>query len=153
MATPRRVTGGYPQTPSTVVPPRARRSEPAVSTSMATPQPKPAPLPVVPSATRPNNGSQPVIPLTLIDAPQQRFYAFASYVLLLGLRLLDWKRLAEDDEASWALFLKWVVIDLVFLFGLPELRIPWLELSQPVVMTAFVFHAIINWMLMFNIPV
>jgi nucleoporin POM152 len=94
-----------------------------------------------------------VIPLRILDAPTQRFYAVAIYFALLAWRLYDWVQLVEDNAESFWLFLKWIAIDCVFLFGLPELRIPWLELSQPFVVGAFFFHAIFDWMLMFNIPV
>lgn len=62
-------------------------------------------------------------------------------------------RLGEDLDSSWMLFLKWVFIDFVFLFGLPELRIPWLELSQTLVLSMFAGHALFTYMLMFNIGV
>lgn len=99
------------------------------------------------------SNTQPVIPLTLLDAPQQRLYAFAVYVLLWAWKLYDWLQVVEDGDASWWLFLKWILIDFVFLFGLPELRIPWLELSQLVVTAVFASHLVTNYMLMFNIPV
>ncbi|KAL6813922.1 hypothetical protein J3E69DRAFT_118282 [Trichoderma sp. SZMC 28015] len=98
------------------------------------------------------SNTQPVIPLTLLDAPQQRLYAFAVYVLLWAWKLYDWLQVVEDGDASWWLFLKWILIDFVFLFGLPELRIPWLELSQLVVTAVFASHLVTNYMLMFNIP-
>jgi hypothetical protein len=91
--------------------------------------------------------------LTLLDAPQQRLYAVGVYVLLWAWKLYDWLKVVEDGEVSWALFLKWVLIDFAFLFGLPELRIPWLELSQFAVLSAFSAHVILNYFLMFNIPV
>jgi nucleoporin POM152 len=68
-------------------------------------------------------------------------------------KFYDWLQVVEDGDYSWLLFLKWIFIDFVFLFGVPELRIPWLELSQPVVTTIFSLQLIFNYMLMFNIPV
>lgn len=60
----------------------------------------------------------------------------------------------EDDIASFSLFLKWIVIDVVFLFvALPTLRIPWLDLSQPVLLAIFGVHCFMDGILMFNIPV
>jgi nucleoporin POM152 len=152
-ATPRVRSGAFPQTPAT----RGRGAPP-------TPSPSPpnvarrAPLPVAAAPPRGgkngtnNGGSRPVIPLTIIDAPAQRFYAFAVYGILLAWRIYDWLQLAEDNAESFWLFLKWVFIDLVYLFGLPELRIPWLEITPPTVIALVMGHAIINWMLMFNIP-
>uniref|UniRef100_A0A4E9EBZ0 Nucleoporin POM152 n=1 Tax=Gibberella zeae TaxID=5518 RepID=A0A4E9EBZ0_GIBZA len=111
-------------------------------------------LPLAPESTRPQTTvSQPVIPLTVLDAPQQRLYTFGFYVLLWAWKLYDWLQVVEDGDSSWFLFLKWIFIDFAFLFGVPELRIPWLELSQPVVTTIFSLHLVLNYMLMFNIPV
>jgi len=91
--------------------------------------------------------------LTVLDAPQQRLYTFGVYFLLWAWKLYDWLQVVEDGDSSWFLFLKWIFIDFAFLFGVPELRIPWLELSQPVVTTWFSLHLVLNYMLMFNIPV
>lgn len=111
-------------------------------------------LPLAPESTRPQTTvSQPVIPLTVLDAPQQRLYTFGFYALLWAWKLYDWLQVVEDGDSSWFLFLKWIFIDFAFLFGVPELRIPWLELSQPVVTTIFSLHLVLNYMLMFNIPV
>jgi len=94
-----------------------------------------------------------LIPLTVLDAPTQRFYAFAVYAALLAWRFYDWVQLVESDNAeSFWLLMKWMTLDGVFLFCLPELRIPWLELAQPVVVALFFLHAIFDYMLMFNVP-
>ncbi|PTB44707.1 uncharacterized protein TrAFT101_003251 [Trichoderma asperellum] len=113
-----------------------------------------AKLPAAPESAAPRSttGNAPVIPLTLLDAPQQRLYAFAVYILLWAWKLYDWLQVIEDGNASGWLFLKWILIDFAFIFGLPELRIPWLELSQLVVIGAFASHVVTNYMLMFNIP-
>jgi nucleoporin POM152 len=96
----------------------------------------------------------PLIPLNLVDAPSQRLYVFAIYVALLGWRLYDWGKLVEDEADSLWLFIKWVATDaVVFLYGLPALRIPWLEWSNPAIMSVFLVHAVLNGMLMFRIPV
>jgi nucleoporin POM152 len=110
-------------------------------------------LPVAPQAGSAEAASSPLIPLNILDAPSQRLYAFGIYAALLAWKLYDWVQLVEDNTESFWLFMKWVAIDLVFLFGLPELRIPWLELSQPFVVALFFCHGIFNWMLMFNVGV
>ncbi|KAK0648810.1 hypothetical protein B0T16DRAFT_371410 [Cercophora newfieldiana] len=119
----------------------------------ATTTPPSNPLPVAPQqgARSTASGSAPVIPLHIVDAPTQRFYAFGLYVALLAWKFYDWAGLVEENAESFWLFLKWIAIDCVFLFGLPELRIPWLELSQPFVVVAFFAHAVFDWMLMFNV--
>ncbi|KAL3426183.1 hypothetical protein PVAG01_02974 [Phlyctema vagabunda] len=112
-----------------------------------------SPLPNLPQATTAASlANTPLIPVNLVDAPSQRMYAVAVYVFLLAWRLYDWSGLIEDDTESFWLFLKWIAIDAGFLFGVPELRIPWLEWSHPVVTGLFVLHAVFNGMLMFRIP-
>jgi nucleoporin POM152 len=80
-------------------------------------------------------------------------YTLAVYGLLLGWRIYDWWQLVEDETTSIGLFLKWSAIDLMFLFGVPLLRIPWLEWSETASSAACLLHAILNGMLMFRIPV
>lgn len=109
----------------------------------------------LPKVPQPSAGAQsePLIPTTILDAPSQRFYVFAVYILLLAWRLYDWGKLVEDEADSFWLFIKWVAMDGVFLYGLPGMRIPWLEWSNPVVTGIFLAHAFVNGMLMFRIPV
>lgn len=99
----------------------------------------------------PPSASEPLIPTTILDAPTQRFYALAIYVCLLAWKLYDWVQIVEDGGQSGLLFLKWAVIDLIFLYALPEFRIPWLELSQFTVLWIFFAHAVLDFGLMFNI--
>jgi nucleoporin POM152 len=80
-------------------------------------------------------------------------YTFAVYSLLLGWRIYDWWQLVEEDTTSIGLFLKWGVIDLMFLFGVPLLRIPWLEWSETTSLAACCVHVVLDGMLMFRIPV
>jgi nucleoporin POM152 len=75
------------------------------------------------------------------------------YIGLLAWRLYDWGNLLEDEADSFWLFIKWVAFDGVFWYGLPAMRIPWLEWSNPVITGIFLAHAILNGMLMFRIPV
>ncbi|KAH7325085.1 hypothetical protein B0I35DRAFT_370576 [Stachybotrys elegans] len=156
-----RLRSGFPATPATNAQRRYRNQETPVSASSSTSSrsrsastanKSPSSLPLAPESAPARVTSEPVIPLTLLDAPQQRLYAFGVYVLLWGWKLYDWLQVVEDGEVSWFLFLKWILIDFAFLFGLPELRIPWLELSQFAVVTAFSAHLIVNYLLMFNIP-
>ncbi|KAK4240754.1 hypothetical protein C8A03DRAFT_12962 [Achaetomium macrosporum] len=143
--------GAFPQTP--VAASKRGTARAPTSSSATAPSTKPSrSLPVAPqqgASTTAN--SAPAIPLHIIDAPTQRLYAFGFYVALLAWKLYNWAQLVEEDTESFWLFLKWVAIDCAFLFALPELRIPWLELSQPTVVVAFFLHALVDWMLMFNL--
>ncbi|KAH8645652.1 hypothetical protein BX600DRAFT_421221 [Xylariales sp. PMI_506] len=156
-ATPRVRLGGYPQTPGTVAPrglresatptptPPQRQSRPLRSSLPPAPENKAAPA---------APDQQPLIPLTIIDAPSQRFYAVAVYFALFAYRFWDWIGIVENDTGSFLLFVKWVVLDFCYLFvALPTLRIPWLDLSQPVVVLVFFLQVIMNAILMFNIQV
>ncbi|KAG5926133.1 hypothetical protein E4U42_003597 [Claviceps africana] len=153
-ATPR-LRSGFPATPGTAAR-RQRLQEtpsPADSVSSNDIGAKSPALPLAPENPNARRATtEPVIPLAFLDAPQQRLYAFGVYVLLWAWKLYDWLRVIEDGDASWWLFLKWIFIDFAFLFGLPELRIPWLELSQFMVTALFAGHLVLNYMLMFNIP-
>ena len=59
----------------------------------------------------------------------------------------------EEDTTSFGLFLKWTVIHAVFLYGVPQLRIPWLEWSETTSHFALLAHAGLNGLLMFRVPV
>ncbi|KAM3510371.1 hypothetical protein MY11210_005935 [Beauveria gryllotalpidicola] len=153
-ATPR-LRSGFPSTPGTAALRRNFDQTPSSvgSVSSTASFNRSAALPIAPEkAVRQSQAGQPLIPLTLLDAPQQRFYAFAIYVLLWAWKLYDWLQVIEEGDSSWWLFFKWIFIDFAFLFGLPELRIPWLELSQVLVTGVFLSHVVVNYMLMFNIP-
>lgn len=103
-----------------------------------------------PTATSPTN--EPLIPEHIIDAPQQRLYAVTIWVALWSWKIYDFYNLQESDEQSLWLFMKWVVMDGSWLFGLPGLRIPWLEWSSTTMMLLFCAHALADGMMMFRIP-
>lgn len=65
--------------------------------------------------------------------------------------MYDWVTVVESDSESAWLFLKWLILDFVYIFGLPEFRIPWLEFSQPFCTAAFLGHAAFDLMVMLNI--
>lgn len=135
----------YPATPDTARPNRS-------ASQNDVPERKRSTLPKIPQQTT-GNPVQPLIPTTILDAPSQRFYVVAVYVLLLAWRLYDWGKLVDDEADSFWLFIKWVAVDGIFLYGLPGLRIPWLEWSNPVITAIFLAHAAFNGMLMFRIAV
>jgi nucleoporin POM152 len=152
MSSTPRLRSGYPATPGTV---NRRHQTPRTSASSSTLSTTRSPtLPLAPeTAPADTKAPTPVIPLTILDAPSQRFYAIGLYAALFVWKLYDWLSVAEEGNGSWAMFLKWNVIDLVYLFGIPELRIPWLVWSQSFVTGFYVVHVILNWLLMFLVPV
>lgn len=152
MATPRPRPGHFPQTPAQA--PRASTSSFNGSAyGSASRDKRRNILPEAPEANPIPPARPPVIPLTTLDAPTQRFYIIAIYIALQGWKIYDWLNVVESHEASFGLLLKWSFIDFAFLFGVPELRVPWLELSQPVVLALYAGHFFINYMAMFDIPV
>lgn len=139
-ATPH-LRSSYPPSPGNDTPTRSRTGT--------------APLPTIPQASTSTTttSESPIIPLNIVDAPTQRFYVLALYIALLSWRLWDWTQLVQDEEDSFWFFIKWVAVDAVFLYGLPSMRIPWLEWSQPTITSVFLAHAVFNGMLMFRIAV
>jgi nucleoporin POM152 len=105
------------------------------------------------SSTAQEPESGPLIPTDWIDAPSQRFYAFAIYLALMSWRAYDWNSLQDSEEQSLWLFMKWLFIDGTFLFGLPSMRIPWLEWQSQTTLLMFLTHAALDAMLMFQIGI
>ncbi|KAF2166240.1 hypothetical protein M409DRAFT_66723 [Zasmidium cellare ATCC 36951] len=151
METPRtpRMRSAFPATPQTNA--RNSRSAPFGRSS---PGVHSKPLPQIPTLrAQPSAPSDPFIPERIIDAPSQRLYAVALWVALWTWRIFDFIGLQESEEQSLWLFMKWVAIDGVFLFGLPGLRIPWLEWSSLTMTLIFLAHAFADGMLMFRVPI
>ncbi|KAI3339338.1 hypothetical protein F4824DRAFT_498603 [Ustulina deusta] len=150
-ATPRGRVGGFPDTPVGGFRHRAPAGSPTPPHDQNGQRPRSSlpPAPEHASAAAPD--SQPLIPLAVIDAPTQRFYACAVYVALLGWRLYDYLQV-QDNGAHASYFFKWAFIDAIYLFSLPHFRIPWLELSSEFVLAAFFVAVIGDWWLMYNIP-
>ncbi|KAF2144422.1 uncharacterized protein K452DRAFT_356623 [Aplosporella prunicola CBS 121167] len=143
--TPRPRYGAFPQTPETA--PRAHHDAPANAPRVRTH------LAEMPKVTPDRDPNAPLISTDIIPAPTQRLYAVFFYGALLAWRSYDWLNLLNDETDSLWLFMKWVVIDAIFLFGLPGLRIPWLEWSTPVMVFLFLVHAMVDGMLMFRIGI
>ncbi|KAG9250179.1 uncharacterized protein F5Z01DRAFT_667195 [Emericellopsis atlantica] len=140
-ATPR-FRSGYPETPRTVQRSHSQRT------------PDTAKLPLAPENIAADPGpSQPWIPLHLIDAPTQRFWVFAIYGVLQAFKLWDWKTVADEGVGSWGMFLKWIILDFAYVFLVPELRIPWLDISQIATIYIYLLHLLFNWFAMFLIPI
>ncbi|KAL8780259.1 MAG: hypothetical protein Q9203_000291 [Teloschistes exilis] len=101
----------------------------------------------------PQDPQAPLVPFSLVDAPSQRLYITFFYLGLTVWRLWDHQRLVSDDSDSLWLFMKWVAIDSVFLYGLPGLKVPWLQWSATTMTILFAVHAIADAVLMFRIPI
>ena len=144
-----RLRSGYPSTPQSGNKEASQHGTPSGASTYGGPR-----LPdigsLLPSKSEPN---APLIPFSTIDAPSQRSYVAACYLLLWFYRLYDFYHLTLDESESLWLFMKWVSLDGVFLFGLPGLRIPWLEWSSATITVLFLLHALIDGLLMFRIPV
>ncbi|KAL1800547.1 hypothetical protein ACET3X_000889 [Alternaria dauci] len=144
----RRGVGGFPSTPQ-----NTNRSPGLQSPNGTTPRPNiKSPLPDLPKAPV-QSSSGPLIPADILDPAQQRFYVFALYVALWAYRTYDFYTLAvEEDESLW-LCLKWCFFDVLFMFGVPLLEIPWLEWGNGAAFLLFVLHAGLDVMLMFRIGI
>jgi nucleoporin POM152 len=105
-----------------------------------------------PSTFPTQDASSPLVPFHVIDAPSQRLYVMAFYMALNAWRTYEYWMSSDELDSTW-LFLKWISIDGVFLFGLPALRIPWLEWSFSTTLAIYLLHAVANIFLMFRIPV
>jgi nucleoporin POM152 len=139
--TPRLRSGAFPSTPQST-----RRNN-------LTPQKLPDITQLRPAApTRQSaDNDGPLIPTGTLDAPTQRLYVVGFYLALVGWKMYDHFYLKEEETESLWLFMKWVAFDGIFLFGLPELRIPWLEWSSATMLLLFLAHAALDAVLMFRI--
>lgn len=108
----------------------------------------------LPKTAKPSDDANaPMIPYNVLDAPTQRLYILGIYVAFTSWRFYDYFKLVSDETDSLWLFMKWVAMDSVFLYGLPGLRVPWLQWSSSTMTLLFVLHAVMNALLMFRIPV
>ncbi|KAK2747269.1 hypothetical protein FQN57_002167 [Myotisia sp. PD_48] len=101
---------------------------------------------------KPQPNASPIIPFEVVDAPSQRIYAAAFYFGLVAWKIYDYWVSSEEDDATW-LFLKWIILDGLYLFGLPALRIPWLEWAFSTTLAVFFVHAVMSVFMMFRIPI
>lgn len=141
-----RLRSAYPSTPGSVqrAAPRSRSQDGSAI--------KPN-LPTVPSGPATAHSTDSLIPDNLVSHPTQRLYATSAYAMLLVWCLYDWWKLVEDEMTSIGLFLKWSCIFAIYLYGLPQLQIPWLEWSSSMSSVAFFLHGCLVGMLMFRVPV
>ena len=140
-----RLRSAYPSTPVSGQKQNGRSANFAGSHGPRSPSPK------TPSFS--TSAPTPMIPFTMVDAPSQRLYVTLFYTALNIWRLYDYLGLVLDEAESLWMFMKWLAIDSVFLYGLPELQIPWLQWSSSMTTTLVILHTILNAFLMFRIPV
>ncbi|KAK4694898.1 hypothetical protein P7C71_g2752, partial [Lecanoromycetidae sp. Uapishka_2] len=140
-----RLRSAYPSSPASGQKSYGQKPPPAG------PQSSQSQLP--PAASPSSSASAPMIPFTVIDAPSQRLYALVFYAGLNIWRLSDYAGLVNDETESLWLFMKWLAIDSVFLYGLPEFQIPWLQLSSSTTAMLVILHTFLNALLMFRIPI
>lgn len=144
-----RLRSAFPQTPQTIRRTRDPYATPLSSKSHPPREPK---SPSRELQQNPQDARSPLIPVQLIDAPSQRFYIFGFYVVLNAWRVYEAWSASDELDSTW-LFLKWIAVDGIFLFGLQALRIPWLEWAFPTTLAIFLLHTVGNVFLMFSIPV
>ncbi|KAI4148383.1 MAG: hypothetical protein LQ341_001597 [Variospora aurantia] len=140
-----RLRSAYPSTPQA-----RQRRDGQYGTASGVSLPK---VPLPKESTAQPDAQAPLIPFNLVDAPSQRFYVAFFYLALLIWRLCDYYVLVSDETDSFQLFMKWVVIDGVVLYGLPGLRIPWLQWSSTTMTVVFALHAIADYILMFRVSI
>lgn len=140
-----RLRSAFPSTP------QSNRKNDAQNASATGSWAAPSSLPSLVSLKGDENA--PWIPSSVLDAPSQRLYIAFFYLGLTIWRFYDYWALVSDDTESLWLFMKWVAIDSAVLYGLPGLRIPWLQWSSSTITLLFIVHGIINAILMFRIPV
>ncbi|KAI4206927.1 MAG: hypothetical protein LQ346_000869 [Caloplaca aetnensis] len=140
-----RLRSGYPTTPQNQ---QTRNEQHGSATGVASPK---VPLPTKATVSQESQG--PMIPFNLVDAPSQRLYVAFFYLGLIVWRLCDYYALVSEETDSFQLFMKWVIIDGVVLYGLPGLKIPRLQWSSTTMTMLFALHAIFDYVLMFRVPI
>ncbi|MCJ1311027.1 hypothetical protein MMC25_004697 [Agyrium rufum] len=135
-----RLRSAFPSTP------RKSSNGPAVQSEQHT-KPRNSDLPTGVTTDR-----QPLIPSEILDPPTQRLYVVTFYLALVAWKSFDYLSLVTNEVDSLWFFMKWSAIDGLFLFGLPGLRVPWLEWSPSASTILFLAHAILDAILMFRIP-
>lgn len=136
-----RLRSAFPATPPTRRSETRRTNLPDASTSQR------------PAREQDIEEASPLVPLNFLDAPTQRLYVSAFYLALTAWRLYDYYKLVSVETESPWLFMKWVFIDGIFLYLLPELKIPWLQWSSSWITAIFLVHAVVSGVLMFRIQV
>ncbi|KAK1146705.1 hypothetical protein N8T08_002778 [Aspergillus melleus] len=100
-----RLRSAFPQTPQTTQRTRAFKTPPS--------RPAPQESGIRKASTGPpvtHDASSPLIPTGVVDAPSQRLYVVAFYLVLHAWRVYESLSASDDLDSTW-LFLKWASID------------------------------------------
>lgn len=142
-----RLRSAFPSTPGSAPSSRLKARE-----DNATSGP-PSQSVALPKLTPTNGALPPLVPFSIVDAPTQRLYITLFYLGLTIWRLYDFSSLIEVETDSLWLFMKWVAVDSAFFYGLPALRVPWMQWSSSTTTILFLMHGALNAVLMFRISV
>lgn len=72
---------------------------------------------------------------------------------LLAWKLYDWTSTTSyKDESAW-LFLKWMVVDAIYILLVSMLQIEWLQWSFATAVSIWIAHASFDWWLMYNLGI
>jgi len=95
----------------------------------------------------------PLIPLDTAAGATQRLFAVGFYGALVAWKLYDVFCLhMEGDAASYPLFIKWALFDSIFIFGLPQFHIPWLEWTPGTMNALVILHFTMDAFMLLRIP-
>ena len=109
--------------------------------------------PIFQKSTYQSEPGEPLIPEHIMDAPTQRLATVVIWMMFWIWKAYDFNNLQESEEQSLWLFMKWIAIDGLWLFNLPNMKIPWLEWDSSTMVLLFMTHAFMDGMLMFRIPI
>jgi nucleoporin POM152 len=96
--------------------------------------------------TKSQAASRALIPDRFIDFPSQRLWAVAIFGLLQSLKIVDLIQLywtSHPENYGGSLF-KWWCLDLLYLFALWIVKIPWLQFSNTKTLVLVVLVLLVN---------
>jgi nucleoporin POM152 len=101
---------------------------------------------ITPRRTKSHAASRALIPDRFIDFPSQRLWAVAIFGLLQAMKVVDLVHLywTWQNGNYGTLLLKWWSFDLLYLFALWIVKIPWLQFSNTKTLVLALFVLITN---------
>lgn len=94
--------------------------------------------------TSPNTSSQPLIPLSVIDAPSQRVYIASAFIAIQTYKLYSFSASIWSEE-EFALLGTFLLLDLVFVVTVSRLHTPRFDYTRSRWFIIFGFLAWIDW--------